>query len=120
MRLSYHPDMCLGVPGRIVDVHGQVATVDFWGVRRQVRLDLVDAPVAPGDYILNHVGFAIRRIPESEIEGTLALYDDLLREAEGGDLMSDDVRGELEAAGPDPQAAGVVKSGKAPDPGPDS
>ncbi len=40
-----------------------VATVDFWGVQRQVRLDVVDEPVQPGDYILNHVGFAIRRIP---------------------------------------------------------
>ena len=55
--------MCLGVPGRIIDVNGLVATVDFWGIRREVRLELVDQPVAPGDYILNHVGYAIRRIP---------------------------------------------------------
>jgi hydrogenase expression/formation protein HypC len=90
--------MCLGVPGRIVQVDGMVATVDFWGVRRQVRLELVDEPVSPGDYILNHVGFAIRRIPESDIEGTLALYADLLREAGADDLMAGDVRGELDAA----------------------
>mgnify|MGYP006381651401 CR=1 FL=1 len=42
--------MCLGVPGRIVSVQDLVATVDFWGVRREVRLDIVDEPVAPGDY----------------------------------------------------------------------
>ena len=71
--------MCLGVPGRVVDVDGNLATVDFWGVRRQVRLDVVDEPVAAGDYILNHVGFAIRRIPESEIGETLALYEQLLK-----------------------------------------
>ena len=59
--------MCLGVPGRVVQVEGLVATVDFWGVRREVRLDVVDEPVAPGDYVLNHVGYAIRRIPEGEI-----------------------------------------------------
>lgn len=88
--------MCLGVPGRIVEVHGLSATVDFWGVRRQVRLDIVDQPVKPGDYILNHVGFAIRRIPEEEIEETLALYEQLLREVES-DMMAADVRGELEA-----------------------
>ena len=40
-----------------------LATVDFWGVRKQVRLEVVDEPVAAGDYILNHVGYAIRRIP---------------------------------------------------------
>lgn len=89
--------MCLGVPGRIVEVHGLTATVDFFGVRRIVRLELVDQPVAAGDYILNHVGYAIRRIPEADIEGTLELYEQLLREAED-DLMAADVRGEIQAA----------------------
>jgi hydrogenase expression/formation protein HypC len=89
--------MCLGVPGRIVSVDGLVATVDFWGIQRQVRLELVDEPVVAGDYILNHVGFAIRRIPEDDIGGTLALYEELLRESEqAGDLMSADVRSELD------------------------
>jgi hydrogenase expression/formation protein HypC len=89
--------MCLGIPGRVVSVQGDVADVDFWGVRRQVRLDLVNEPVGPGDYILNHVGFAIRRIPEDDIAATLALYEELLREDAAGDLMTADVRGELEA-----------------------
>jgi hydrogenase expression/formation protein HypC len=89
--------MCLGVPGRVVNVDGSVATVDFFGVRRSVRLEVVDEPVAPGDYILNHVGFAIRRIPAEQIQETLALYESLLREA-GDDMMAADVRGEIEAA----------------------
>lgn len=86
--------MCLGVPGRVLRIDGTTAVVDFFGVSRQVRLELVDQPVAPGDYILNHVGFAIRRIPEADIEGTLAMYEQLLREAEA-DLMAADVQGEL-------------------------
>ena len=91
--------MCLGVPGRIVAVDGQTATVDFWGVQRQVRLDVVDEPVQPGDYILNHVGYAIRRIPTSEIDATLALYEELLRHAENDpDLMAADVRAEIAGA----------------------
>jgi hydrogenase expression/formation protein HypC len=89
--------MCLGVPGRVVSIAGDVALVDFWGVTKPVRLDVVDAPVAPGDYVLNHVGFAIRRIPASEIGETLALYDELLRRAGAEDLMAADVRGELQA-----------------------
>jgi len=93
--------MCLGVPGRVVSIDGDVAVVDFWGVTKQVRLDVVDAPVAPGDYVLNHVGFAIRRIAASEIADTLALYDELLRRADADDLMTADVRGELAAAGAD-------------------
>src|SRR5689334_19573143 len=89
--------MCLGVPGRVVHVDGNIADVDFFGVRRQTRLDLVDEPVGPGDYILNHVGFAIRRIDASEIEETLALYELLLRENDD-DMMAADVRGEIGAA----------------------
>ena len=34
--------MCLGVPGKVVEVDGFLAMVDFWGVRRQIRLDIVD------------------------------------------------------------------------------
>ncbi len=93
--------MCLGVPGKVLEVNGLVATVDFWGLRRPILLDIVDQPVKPGDYILNHVGFAIRRIPPEEIGETLALYEGLLREA-GGDIMAADVRGEIRATGEGP------------------
>jgi hydrogenase expression/formation protein HypC len=90
--------MCLGVPGKVIEVDGFLATVDFWGVRRQVRLDIVDEPVAPGDFVLNHVGYAIRRIPAEEIGETLALYESLLKESGAEDLMAADVLGELAAA----------------------
>ena len=88
--------MCRGGPGRVGSVDGDVATVDFWGVTREVLLHVVDEPVAPGDYVLNHVGFAIRRIPAEEILETLALYEELLAAA-GDDLMAADVRGEIAA-----------------------
>ena len=91
--------MCLGVPGKVIEVRGQTALVDFWGVKRETRLDVVDEPVEPGDYILNHVGFAIRKIPAHEIRETLALYELLLQEAES-DMMAADVRGEIAAARP--------------------
>jgi len=91
--------MCLGVPGKVVAVNGLLATVDFWGVRKQVRLEVVDEPVQPGDYILNHVGYAIRRIPAGEIDATLALYQELLALAEHeDDLMASDIKGEIQGA----------------------
>ncbi len=92
--------MCLGVPGKIIQIDGLIATVDFWGVRKQVRLEVVDEPVQPGDYILNHVGYAIRRIPTQEIAATLALYEELLARADAeDDLMASDIRGEIDGAG---------------------
>jgi hydrogenase expression/formation protein HypC len=91
--------MCLGVPGKVVSIDDNIATVDFWGVQREVRLDIVDEPVAAGDYVLNHVGFAIRRIPDTEVAATMALYDELLAIADQQDLLLQDVQGELRANG---------------------
>ncbi|HEY6098373.1 MAG TPA: HypC/HybG/HupF family hydrogenase formation chaperone [Anaeromyxobacter sp.] len=90
--------MCLGVPGKIVAIDGLNATVDFFGVRKELRLDIVDEPVQIGDYVLNHVGFAIRRIPPEEVQETLALFDQIL-DVSGAkeDLMAADVRGEIAA-----------------------
>jgi hydrogenase expression/formation protein HypC len=93
--------MCLGVPGKVLAIDGLNATVDFFGVKKELRLDIVDEPVQIGDYVLNHVGFAIRRIPPEEVQETLALFDQIL-EVTGAkdDLMAADVRGEI-AAGKD-------------------
>ena len=89
--------MCLGVPGKVLTVDGSIATVDFFGVRRDVRLDIVDEPVEPGDYVMNHVGFAIRRIPPAEVKETLALYEQLLTAVASEDLLAADIRGEIAA-----------------------
>ncbi len=93
--------MCLGVPGRVVTVNGSTAEVDFWGVIKHIRLEICDEPVVPGDYVLNHVGFAIRRIPPEDIGATLAMYDELLGRSRLDDLMAEDIRCELGAAGDD-------------------
>jgi hydrogenase expression/formation protein HypC len=88
--------MCLGVPGQIVAVTGNSATVDFWGARRTVRLDQLEEVVVAGDYIIDHAGFAVRRIPTADVADTLALYEVLLTEA-GEDPIARDIA-ELEAA----------------------
>ena len=67
-----------GCSGQGRSVDGLLRVVDFWGVQKQIQLDVVDEAVEPGDYILNHVGYAIRRIPPEEIDATLALYEELL------------------------------------------
>ena len=106
--------MCLGVPGLVTEVDDFTAVVDFWGVRLRVRLDLVDEPVVPGDYVLNHVGFAIRRIPAEDVQTTLALYEELVRQNTGSapeDLMAADVRSEIEAGHVD-SSGGSGRSGE--------
>ena len=97
--------MCLGAPGKIVSIDGLVATVDFFGVQKAVNLHIVDEPVEVGDYILNHVGYAIRKIPADEIEGTIAMYRELL-DGPPGDLMREDVEGEQGARSPRAESRG--------------
>ncbi|HEX4386401.1 MAG TPA: HypC/HybG/HupF family hydrogenase formation chaperone [Myxococcales bacterium] len=77
--------MCLGIPGRIVqidDAAKKLATVDVSGVRRQVNIAcVVDEahPVAScvGDWVLIHVGFAMSRIDEKEAALTLQILREL-------------------------------------------
>lgn len=87
--------MCLGVPGQVIELNGNVATVDFWGTRKSVRLDVLLEPVVKGDFILNHAGFAVRKIEPAQVSDTLALYEVLLCEA-GVDPVATDVVDELE------------------------
>ncbi|HVR38530.1 MAG TPA: HypC/HybG/HupF family hydrogenase formation chaperone [Thermoanaerobaculia bacterium] len=89
--------MCLGVPGQVVGLEGKTARVDFWGIHKRVRLDNVTEPVLVGDYIIDHGGYAVRRIPPQDVPDTLALYEVLLSEA-GEDPIARDLALELEEA----------------------
>ena len=72
--------MCLGIPGRIVEVRQAeglpMGIVDFGGVRRDVCLSYVADDVKVGDYAIVHVGFAISKVDEAEAKRTF----DVLRE----------------------------------------
>jgi hydrogenase expression/formation protein HypC len=72
--------MCLGIPGKIIDVYEAgglpMGRVDFGGVTRECCLAYVpEARV--GDYTLIHVGFALNLIDEAEALETLQLLRDI-------------------------------------------
>ncbi|MGV9452515.1 HypC/HybG/HupF family hydrogenase formation chaperone [Streptomyces sp. NPDC003635] len=68
--------MCLGIPGRVLEVHDdaglRMATVDFGGIRREVCLDCTPGADV-GSYVIVHVGFAITEVDEVEAHRTLAV-----------------------------------------------
>ena len=68
--------MCLAAPARVLSIDGHVATVDYGGVETKARLDTLTEDVAPGDYLLIHTGFAIRRLSAEDAEETLKLFDE--------------------------------------------
>jgi len=60
--------MCLGIPGRILDVEEKelrTGRVEFGGVVKEVCLAYVPE-AEPGDYVIVHAGFALSRIDEDE------------------------------------------------------
>ena len=67
--------MCLGIPGRIIDIvddANSIAKVDVSGVKRNVSIALVRPEgIEPGDWVLIHVGFAMSKIDENEARETL-------------------------------------------------
>jgi len=75
--------MCLGIPGRIVEMHDDaglaMGTVDFGGVRREVCLQYVAGQVKPEDYVVVHVGFAISRVDEAEARRTFDVLKEMSR-----------------------------------------
>lgn len=76
--------MCLAIPGRVVEIvdeQNRLARVDVAGVLRNVNIGLLDgpleAPPAPGDWVLIHVGFAMSKIDEEEAQATLQLLQQM-------------------------------------------
>ena len=71
--------MCLGVPGRILEVvEGDLRAgrVSFNGVVREICLEYVpEARV--GDWVIVHVGFAITRIDEAEAARVHAYLEEM-------------------------------------------
>ena len=82
--------MCLGIPGEVVEIladQPDLAKVDVSGVRRNINVGLLEGELlAPGDWVLIHVGFALSKIDEDEakaaldfLEGIGQAYDEELR-----------------------------------------
>jgi hydrogenase expression/formation protein HypC len=62
--------MCLGIPGKIVEINHQenellMGKVSFGGLKKEVCLSYVP-DVKIGDFVIVHVGFALSILDEQE------------------------------------------------------
>lgn len=66
--------MCLALPAEVVtiDADKSTAVVALGPVKKEISIALLDE-VAPGDFVLVHVGFALHKVSPEEAERTLAL-----------------------------------------------
>ena len=77
--------MCLGIPGKIIEIThptNKLATVEVLGVRREINIACIvneahSVDSCVGDWVLVHVGFAMSRIDEQEAQLTLAILHEL-------------------------------------------
>jgi len=67
-------EMCIAIPGKIVEVDYPFAIVDFKGTKRKIRVDLLE-DVKAGDWVLVHVGFAIQKVDEEEAKKTAEMLE---------------------------------------------
>ncbi len=71
--------MCLAIPGKILEINGDKANVDFNGVQRDVIIALVQ-DVEIGKYVIVHAGYAIELLNEEEALKTLKLWKNIIEE----------------------------------------
>jgi hydrogenase expression/formation protein HypC len=73
--------VCLGIPGEVIEImtdRPDLAKVDVSGVKRAINIGLLaDEDLAPGDWILIHVGFALSKIDEREAKAALEFLEGL-------------------------------------------
>jgi hydrogenase maturation factor len=73
--------MGLGIPGEVLTVEGTSAVIDCWGTQRLVQIEALDERIRPGDFVIEHEGVAVRRIPPDDVDRTMELYLTILAEA---------------------------------------
>ena len=83
--------MCLGIPGKIIEILSgegmRMCKIDFGGVIREVCIEaLPEAKI--GDWTIVHAGFALNLLSEEEARETLDLLNEIaLLNAETDEIL---------------------------------
>jgi hydrogenase maturation factor len=54
--------------------------IDCWGTKKTASIASLAEVVLPGDFVIEHEGAIVRRIPPCDVENTLCLYETILAE----------------------------------------
>lgn len=68
--------MCLAIPGKVKTITDKTATVDFGGVSKSIRVDLLPN-IKPDDYVLVHAGFGIGILNEEDAKKTIEAWQEI-------------------------------------------
>lgn len=67
--------MCVSVPGKVIEIDGNSATIDFSGSKMTIDVSLVKPKV--GQYVLVHAGCALEILSEDKAEEIITLFKEL-------------------------------------------
>lgn len=67
--------MCVAIPGKIIEIHGDTAKADIMGNIFEANISLVDAKI--GDYILIHAGFAVEVVQTEQAQEMIDIFAEL-------------------------------------------
>ena len=68
--------MCLAIPMKIQSIHGPSATCEAGGLTQTIRMDFIK-DACPGDYVMDHAGFAIQKMSEKEAIDNFQLLEEI-------------------------------------------
>ena len=75
--------MCIAIPSLVTGLNGTSATVECFGVAREVSLLLMSEPLAVGDYVLVRSGrYVVERIDRDSALDVLSVMEQLLGEVD--------------------------------------
>ncbi|MFW9785687.1 MAG: HypC/HybG/HupF family hydrogenase formation chaperone [Candidatus Heimdallarchaeota archaeon] len=71
--------MCLAIPGKILEIEGNSALIDFDGLTQKVIVALIQNPEV-GKYVIVHAGYAIEMMNEKDALEAIEQWKELAEE----------------------------------------
>ena len=63
--------MCLAIPGKIVKIKGNIATIDYGSEKREAKI--VEGKFKVNDFVIVQGKIVIEKIPKNQVRGWLEL-----------------------------------------------
>ena len=67
--------MCLTIPGKIIKINGDIATLDYGSEQRQARI--VEGNYKIGDCVLVQAKIVVEKVSEEQMKGWLTILEDI-------------------------------------------
>jgi hydrogenase expression/formation protein HypC len=66
--------MCLAIPGRIIEINGDIAKIDYGSERREGKI--VEGKYSIGEFVIVQGRIIIEKVPEEQVKGWIELIQE--------------------------------------------